>query len=65
MPSSVSLGCGAVTTLEIEKLKNEIRRQKREETEAMQMVKSPTLEEIDKYGLKPRSFVTDTHEDRI
>jgi hypothetical protein len=52
-------------TLEIEKLKHEIRRLKREETEATRIVKSPTLEEIDKYGLKPRSYVAETHEDRI
>ena len=51
--------------LEIEKLKHENRRLKREETEATRIVKSPTLEEIDKYGLKPRPYVTDTREDRI
>jgi hypothetical protein len=53
------------TTLEIEKLKQENRKLKREESEALRTVRSPTLEEIDKYGLKPRPFVSDTHEKRL
>lgn len=61
-----SAGLGLVkTTLEIEKLKHENRKLKREEVEALRTVGSPTLEEIDKYGLKSRPFVSDTHEEHL
>jgi cell shape-determining protein MreC len=68
--SAVGTFFGAVlglvkTALEIEKLKHENRKLKREEAEALRIVRSPTLEEIDKYGLKPRPFVSDTHEEHL
>jgi hypothetical protein len=53
------------TTLEIEKLKHENRKLRLEEASASRLVKSPSLEEIDRYGLRPRTFITDTHEDRF
>ena len=53
------------TALEIEKLKQENRKLKREEADALRTVRTPTLEEIDKYGLKPRPFVSDTREERL
>ena len=52
-------------SLEIDKLRRENRKLKREEVEALSIVRSPTLEEIDKFGLKTRSFVAGTHEEKL
>jgi hypothetical protein len=53
------------TSLEIEKLTHENHKLKREEADATRLVRSPSLAEIDKYGLKPRPFVSDSREERL
>jgi hypothetical protein len=51
------------TTLEIEKLRHENRKLKRDEAESSRIVKSPSMGEIEKFV--PRSFVAETREEHL